>query len=130
MEALGLEPYCVYLTTAARKGHGLCLEDSLPSLLLDHSLPHTSNDLYENDDDQHADRIIELFKNEKVDDVLRKVLTPRNISFETVGKRQIILVRSMSKRNEVQENSLYQNEKYTLNINNSNGIPLSLLLYL
>jgi len=57
-------------------------------------------------------------KNEKVEDVLRKVLTPRNISFETVGKRQIILVRSMSKRNEVQENSLYQNEKYTLNINN------------
>ena len=45
-------------------------------------------------------------KNEKVEDVLRKVLTPRNISFETVGERQIILVRSMSKRNNAQENSL------------------------
>ena len=47
-------------------------------------------------------------KNEKVEDVLRKVLTPRNISFETVGERQIILVRSMSKRNNAKENSLIQ----------------------
>ena len=65
-------------------------------------------------------------KNEKVEDVLRKVLTPRNISFETVGKRQIILVRSMSNRNEVKENSLNQTEKTTLNINNSNVADITI----
>ena len=65
-------------------------------------------------------------KNEKVEDVLRKVLTPRNISFETVGERQIILVRSMSKRNNAQENSLSQTEKTTLNINKSNFADITI----
>lgn len=65
-------------------------------------------------------------KNEKVEDVLRKVLTPRNISFETVGKRQIILVRSMFNRNEEKENSLNQTEKTTLNINNSNVADITI----
>jgi TonB-linked SusC/RagA family outer membrane protein len=51
---------------------------------------------------------------------------PRNISFETVGKRQIILVRSMSNRNEVKENSLNRTEKTTLNINNSNVADITI----
>ncbi len=59
-------------------------------------------------------------KNEKVEDVLRKVLTPRNISFETVGERQIILVRSKSNGYEAKENILNQTEKTTPNIEKSN----------
>ena len=65
-------------------------------------------------------------KNEKVGEVLRKVLAPRNISFETVGKRQIILVRSISNRNEEKENSLNQTETTTLNINKSNVADITI----
>lgn len=54
-------------------------------------------------------------KNEKVEDVLRKVLLPRNISFETVGERQIILVRSKALGFESIENNLNHDEKSILN---------------
>ena len=47
-------------------------------------------------------------KNEKVEDVLKKVLTPRNISFETVGERQIILIRSKSLGLDLKENGTNQ----------------------
>ena len=47
-------------------------------------------------------------KNEKVEDVLKKVLTPRNISFETVGERQIILIRSKSLGLDLKENGSNQ----------------------
>lgn len=58
-------------------------------------------------------------KNEKVEDVLRKVLSPRNISFQTVGERQIILIRSKSLEFEEIAYSLNQNEKALPNLEKS-----------
>ena len=58
-------------------------------------------------------------KNEKVEFVLRKVLTPRNITFETVGERQIILVRSKALGFETKENILNHDENVLPNIEKS-----------
>jgi TonB-linked SusC/RagA family outer membrane protein len=58
-------------------------------------------------------------KNEKVEDVLRKVLTPRNITFETVGERQIILIRSKSMGLDLKENGSNQTSITLPNIENN-----------
>lgn len=58
-------------------------------------------------------------KNEKVEDVLRKVLTPRNITFETVGERQIILIRSKSMGMDLKENGSNQTSLALPNIENN-----------
>lgn len=71
-------------------------------------------DLIANDEPLTVD-----IKNEKVEYVLRKVLTPRNITFETVGERQIILVRSKALGFETIENNLNHNEKALPNIETS-----------
>ncbi len=58
-------------------------------------------------------------KNEKVEDVLRKVLTPRNITFETVGERQIILIRSKSMGLDSKENGSNQTSITLPNVENN-----------